>query len=432
MVLDVVAKPSGRRLEAGTSVQGTVVQRPGGVARNICEALGWLIGPERVKLISVVGQDPAASVLLQHWRSLNHAAETIRVSTASTPTVSAVLDLDGELLACVADTAAVETDLSATWVRGCLRLSTADAPALVLLDANMAADELEVVAQECSLHGVPVFFEPVSVPKSVRAARILQCLDYIKPNRAEVAEIAASVRQLHRVGACAVRLVSSSQQTSAGPGRGATGADGTPPLKEKSVLEEVAGAMPHIATVLAAGVRCIILSMGQQGCAVCTLTARLGNGNTVTPGALRARVAGHGAGSAGQGADGDGLRLTQQRARPGAPGDRLPRQAAGRLPAFDGVLCVAVSHVPALPCKLVSVNGAGDCLVAGTLFGLSQGRDAVSAVLCGVAAAKVACESAHNVPPSLNGDELLHSMSCALHSVRSAAFSCDFGCAGQA
>ena len=52
-----------------------------------------------------------------------------------------------------------------------LRSSICPPPALVVLDANMTEAVLLDCAQWCSQRGVPVFFEPVSVAKSVRCVR---------------------------------------------------------------------------------------------------------------------------------------------------------------------------------------------------------------------------------------------------------------------
>jgi sulfofructose kinase len=61
-----------------------------------------------------------------------------------------------------------------------------------------------------------------------------------------------------------------------------------------------------------------------------------------------------------------------------------------------------LQHLPALPARVLNCSGAGDCLVAGCLFGLAQGRAPLSALACGVAASRSAVESQHNVPPSLS------------------------------
>lgn len=54
-------------------------------------------------------------------------------------------------------------------------------------------------------------------------------------------------------------------------------------------------------------------------------------------------------------------------------------------------------HFPAIPAEVVSVIGAGDCLVGGTLAGICAGLDVVRSVAVGVVAAKAAVESKNNV-----------------------------------
>ena len=57
-----------------------------------------------------------------------------------------------------------------------------------------------------------------------------------------------------------------------------------------------------------------------------------------------------------------------------------------------------VIHFPALPASVVSLTGAGDCLVGGTLASVCSGLDFMQSVAVGVATAKVAVESENNVP----------------------------------
>jgi fructose-1-phosphate kinase PfkB-like protein len=57
--------------------------------------------------------------------------------------------------------------------------------------------------------------------------------------------------------------------------------------------------------------------------------------------------------------------------------------------------------MPALPATVVNCSGAGDCLVAGCLFGLVLGLPAEAALAHGVAAATAAVGSQANVPPGL-------------------------------
>ena len=45
---------------------------------------------------------------------------------------------------------------------------------------------------------------------------------------------------------------------------------------------------------------------------------------------------------------------------------------------------VTAQHLPAVPAQVVNTNGAGDCLVAGSLAYLMQGRSALPAVAFGM------------------------------------------------
>jgi sugar/nucleoside kinase (ribokinase family) len=62
----------------------------------------------------------------------------------------------------------------------------------------------------------------------------------------------------------------------------------------------------------------------------------------------------------------------------------------------------AVCHMPALPASVVNCSGAGDCLVAGCLYGLAQGLPAEAALAHGIAASRAAVESQGNVPAGLS------------------------------
>ena len=63
--------------------------------------------------------------------------------------------------------------------------------------------------------------------------------------------------------------------------------------------------------------------------------------------------------------------------------------------------------VPALPAKPRDVTGAGDALVAGTLYGLLQQMDLLAAAKLGLAAAAIAVESAQSASADLTPSALL-------------------------
>ena len=65
-----------------------------------------------------------------------------------------------------------------------------------------------------------------------------------------------------------------------------------------------------------------------------------------------------------------------------------------------------IALMPALPAAPRDVTGAGDALVAGTLYGLSQQRDLRAAARLGLAAAAIAVESESSAAPSLTAEAL--------------------------
>lgn len=70
--------------------------------------------------------------------------------------------------------------------------------------------------------------------------------------------------------------------------------------------------------------------------------------------------------------------------------------------------CVSlrIVHMPALPCRVVSTNGAGDTLVGGLVAGVLRGRTDREAVALGIAAARATVQSEANVCPQLSWEGL--------------------------
>lgn len=88
--------------------------------------------------------------------------------------------------------------------------------------------------------------------------------------------------------------------------------------------------------------------------------------------------------------------------RRGAKGVVLTLGAGGALVAAGETLC----HLPAPAVRVVDVTGAGDALIAGTLYGLLRGEALVGAVRLGMNAARLALESVHSVAPDLSPERL--------------------------
>ena len=75
----------------------------------------------------------------------------------------------------------------------------------------------------------------------------------------------------------------------------------------------------------------------------------------------------------------------------------------GGIAVYNGSSMAAMHALPATP---RDVTGAGDALVAGALYGLSQGLDLDEAARLGLAAAAIAVESADSAAPQLTPEAL--------------------------
>ena len=323
MVLDVTASPGPHaRLRAGSSTPGAVLQNPGGVARNIAEGLARLVGDAGTAplLISAVGDDVAGRALIDAWRALGGDTRGVRVCTgASTPVVATVLDHDGEVAASVADTLTAEKGLDADWIAK--HADSIGRATVLVLDGNCAESTIaaavdaaeRVVGAWANGEQKPlVWFEPVSVAKSIRATEVLAKLDFTSPNAGECRAMANAVRA--RQGVAPLPMDSSV-------------------FEFRSVDDAVSTMCDDVGTLLRAGVRRVVLTLGSLGCVLVK-----------------------------------------------SDGDRSWRH----VPALtDGA-----GRPP-----LRSLVGAGDALVAGAVAALMAGRGEEAAMAVGVASARRAAEA---------------------------------------
>ena len=114
---------------------------------------------------------------------------------------------------------------------------------------------MQEAARVAAAAGVPVWFEPVSVPKAARAAGTLHLLEYISPNAAELIAISEALGP----GRSSMPPQHGSEHASAGLGSETAGSRRLMELRH------------HIKRVLDAGSRYIMLTLGADGAALCTL-----------------------------------------------------------------------------------------------------------------------------------------------------------------
>jgi hypothetical protein len=129
-------------------------------------------------------------------------------------------------------------------------------------------------------------------------------------------------------------------------------------------------------TVLSQGICAVLLSLGSLGCAWCQKLAR--TSQQCATGGSQALAAN----SMKKG------QIEVRHTRSGIDHSRAPT--------------VAVLYVPAVKCEVASVNGAGDCLLAGTMAALMQGCSVKDALCVGVLAAGTSCMHDASIPQELS------------------------------
>ncbi|XP_025807811.1 uncharacterized protein LOC112886211 isoform X1 [Panicum hallii] len=368
MVLDIHAKPSVPP-HPGTTVPGTVKYVSGGVARNIAECMAKL--GTRSFMISVVGNDMAGDFLLKYWRSAGLCTDGIlQVHDVATPVVSNVFDSSGELIAGVASVGAVEKFLTPSWLYR-FRHHISNAP-LVMLDANLPPDSLEAacISQKVDGNimlsyffpvayesGVPVLFEPVSVVKSRRIAPIAEYITCTSPNEIELVAMANSLSppvkyNYHKMEQC----------------------------KDKAEAVEYLFEMlsPAMFFLLEKGIKMLVVTLGSNGVFICCK-------------------------------EHTDFVKDQRKCKQMPFSKQLLEKLDGRFPSNNPVdLCrescsrTCVFHLPAISASVISLTGAGDCLVGGVLSALCGGLDIIQSVAIGVAIAKASVESQANIPDHIS------------------------------
>ncbi|KAM3402320.1 hypothetical protein ACQJBY_006306 [Aegilops geniculata] len=369
MVLDIHAKPSVPP-HPGTTVPGMVKYIGGGVARNIAECMAKL-GTQPL-MISVIGDDMAGDFLLKYWRLAGLCTDGIlQVPDVTTPVVSNVFDGNGELFAGVASVQAVETFLTPSWIYQFYhRISTAP---LLMLDANLSPESLQAACKTYE-SGVPVLFEPVSVVKSSRIAPIAQHITCTSPNEIELIAMANALSTPGKYNFVKLEQCSN---------------------KAESVDYLFEMLSPAMFFLLEKGIKLLLVTLGSNGVFIC----------------CREHV---------------NFMKDQKRCKVTPFSTQLLEKLEGcslsSMPvnlSREGSSRTCVFHLPATSASVVSLTGAGDCLVGGFLSSLCGGLDIMQSVAVGIAVAKASVESEANIPANFSAasiaDEARRTLLSARH-----------------
>ncbi|TCD69927.1 hypothetical protein EIP91_005751 [Steccherinum ochraceum] len=191
--------PKEASLTSHSTVPGSVTLSLGGVARNIAEAAHRSLvasspaSSHETLLVSAVGQDSFGRLLSEESRQIGMRTDGfVLTSTARTAVCNMMLDSDGGLTGGVADMDIIQSLDTAT----VLDTLENQSPSLVALDGNLSEKTLSSVVRSCNERGIPVFFEPTSVAKSVRIlsamdANTMACwpVAFASPNLLELAHM---------------------------------------------------------------------------------------------------------------------------------------------------------------------------------------------------------------------------------------------------
>ena len=172
-------------LVAADSNPGVVRMSLGGVGRNIAHNLS-LLGTD-VHLLTAYGDDlhgeRVAASCSELGIDLSHA---LRVAGGVTSTYVYLADQHGEMALAVSD---MEICKRITPAYLASQLSLLQNAQVVVADANLSAESLQYLAENCT---VPLFVDPVSTVKAEKLRPILGKIHTLKPNRLE-AELLSGV-----------------------------------------------------------------------------------------------------------------------------------------------------------------------------------------------------------------------------------------------
>lgn len=159
--MDTLARVTGPGTDPRTSNPGRAHRSPGGVGRNVAEALARLGSP--VRLMGAVGDDADGAVLMAELEAVGVDVARVRRSADSTGTYTAVLDDHGNLVIGVADMAATERiaadDLDPDWL---------GESSWLVLDGNLPRETIARALLIARARKVPTVLDPVGVAKSAR------------------------------------------------------------------------------------------------------------------------------------------------------------------------------------------------------------------------------------------------------------------------
>ncbi|WP_407946651.1 carbohydrate kinase family protein [Pararhizobium mangrovi] len=166
----------------GASNPGTWRAEAGGGVLNAASSLARL--GHSVRLVAPRGGDPAGEIVAEAAAAAGILDTPLTFLDRATPTYTAILGADGDLVVGLADMALYDRFGPKQIMRRDLRDAIAAAPAVVT-DANLPGETLKALAAACAGADVPLFAIAISPAKVVRLRPVLGSLSGLFMNAAE-------------------------------------------------------------------------------------------------------------------------------------------------------------------------------------------------------------------------------------------------------
>lgn len=173
--IDIEGKPF-ENLKYEDSNPGTVSLSYGGVGRNIVENVARMGG--ETAMVSVIGDDHMGQGALAGLQRVGVDTSAVKaVEGRSSAIYLSILNDKNDMEVGICD-----MDIVDAITPGFLeeRMSLLETSAVVALDGNLSSSTLKYAVER--LQNARLFFDPVSGPKAVRAAKVIGYFDAIKPN----------------------------------------------------------------------------------------------------------------------------------------------------------------------------------------------------------------------------------------------------------
>lgn len=173
--IDIEGRPN-EALRREDSNPGKISVSYGGVGRNIAENAARMGGD--IAMISVIGKDHMGLGAKEHLKELGVDVSGIERREDETSAIYlSILNDNNDMELAISDMDVVKYIFPEVLEKNRQLLS---ASRVVALDGNLQQETLEYAAAKFS--DVPLFFDPVSTPKAVRASKVIGKLTCIKPN----------------------------------------------------------------------------------------------------------------------------------------------------------------------------------------------------------------------------------------------------------